>query len=463
MSHMRVTLRGSIVRAATAAFAVASLGACSTSSVLDVTDPDIINIGDVSSAAGADAVRIGALARLATATSGGESFFLLGGLFSDEWNNADTFISRQEIDQRLTTFENSNLLGAVRSTQRARLSAQQAIGLLEQFSPDAPTRDIAEMYWVQAYTEALMAEHLCDGLVFSTVSLDGTEEYGTQITVQAAFERALAHADAGLDALTGSTAADNRIRYTLQVTKGRILLDLDRPAEAAAAVAGVPTGFTYDILHSTSTTENQTWILNNSARRYSVSTVEGGNGIDFATAADPRLPICIGGSAACTASGTTQPRRDDNTSIPLYVQLKWPARDARVSIVNGIEARLIEAEAALGAGNYGGAGGTLEILNALRSGAGVAGLADLTDPGSDPARVDQLFRERAFWMFSTGHRTGDLRRLVKQYGRGVETVFPTGAWHKGGNYGTDPNLPVPQAEENNPNVPKGGTCMNRQP
>jgi hypothetical protein len=32
-------------------------------------------------------------------------------------------------------------------------------------------------------------------------------------------------------------------------------------------------------------------------------------------------------------------------------------------------------------------------------------------------------------------------------------------WHKGGNYGTDVNMPVPQAELNNPNVDQA--CLNR--
>jgi len=48
---------------------------------------------------------------------------------------------------------------------------------------------------------------------------------------------------------------------------------------------------------------------------------------------------------------------------------------------------------------------------------GVAELAALTDPGTAEARVDLLFRERAFWFFLTGHRQGDLRRLIRQYGR----------------------------------------------
>jgi len=56
---------------------------------------------------------------------------------------------------------------------------------------------------------------------------------------------------------------------------------------------------------------------------------------------------------------------------------------------------------------------------------------------------------------------GDLRRLIRQYKRTPESVFPTGAWHKGGNYGVDVNFPVPQAEANNPNVSAQNTCIDR--
>jgi hypothetical protein len=42
-----------------------------------------------------------------------------------------------------------------------------------------------------------------------------------------------------------------------------------------------------------------------------------------------------------------------------------------------------------------------------------------------------------------------MRRLVRQYGRPQDTVFPVGAFFKGGDYGSDVNLPVPQAEHNN--------------
>ena len=451
---------------------VLPLASCeSPTDAIQVTDPDIINPGDVQSPAGADAVRIGALARLNQATSGGtandEGMFLLSGLFADEWNNGDTFIDRQQVDQRANVVPSFNtfLTNANRSLHRARLAAEQAVGLLKTYKAGGPAWQVAEMYFVQAYVVNFLAEQLCNGLVISTV-VDGIEQYGQPMTTQAAFEQALSLANDGLALVTGSTTDDVKIRSALAVTKGRILTNLGRYTEAATAVAGVATSFKYQNLHSQTTRDNQIWAYNNSARRYSLSNNEGINGLNFATAADPRVPACLAGATGCPV---TTARRDDNTSVPLYVQLIWPARDAAVTISSGVEARLIEAEALVKTNPA----GALAILNALRAptgtgSGGVAGLAALTDPGTEATRVDQLFRERAFWMFSTGHRTGDLRRLIRQYGRAANTVFPTGAWHKPGSYGADVTLPLPEAERNNPNTPQNaGTsadiCMDRNP
>ena len=130
------------------ALALAST-ACDTTEFLGVEDPDIINPSNVQSAAGANAVRLGALSRLNSASSGGESLLLLGGLFTDEWINGDSFIGRQEVDQRVITVQNSFVTDASRSLHRARLSAQQAIELLSEFAPTAPGWQPAEMYLVR--------------------------------------------------------------------------------------------------------------------------------------------------------------------------------------------------------------------------------------------------------------------------------------------------------------------------
>jgi len=436
--------------------------ACQPSEILDVTDPDIINPSDVQSAAGANPGRVGAIGRLTAATSGGsgssEGLFLLSGLLADEWINGDSFIYRQQVDQRVITIDNTFLLDVDRMLQRSRLSAEQATQLLKQFNPNGPASDVAEMYFVEAYVENTIGEHYCNGLIFSDV-VNGVEQYGSPITDAAAYARALAHADSGLALITGTTAADTKIKNALSVVKGRILTNLNRQAEAATAVAGIPTSFSYVNLHGQTTLDNAIWSYNNVARRYTISNNEGGNGLNFATANDPRVPSCLGGDTKCVANGVTLKTRDDGT-IPVTVQLVWPTRDASVSIASGIEARMYEAEAAYKAGNN-----TLFIqkLNQARTEGGVAGLAaNLTDPGSSTAREDLLFREKAFWLFGRGYRVGDMRRLIRQYGRSATSVFPTGAWHKGGNYGTDVNFPVPQAETNNPNLTGvTNTCIDR--
>jgi starch-binding outer membrane protein, SusD/RagB family len=442
-----------------AALAVAAGGplaitACAPSDMLVVETPDIIDPTDVQSAAGANAVRVGALARFVQATTGTESLIMLGGLMSDEWVNGDTFIARHELDRRDVNDENTFLTTAARNLHRARLSAEQAIALMSTYLPNAPRWQVAEMHLILAYLENLAAEHYCDGLVFSTI-VDGTETYGTPVTTVAAFEQALGHAAAGLQLITGTTANDQRVRHALQVTRGRILMNLNRPADAAAAVAGVPSSFSYKHFHSAGTFNNVMWTWNVNARRYSVSNREGQNGLDFATANDPRLPVC---EAPCPAIGVSSATRED-ASRPLHVQMLWTNRDAPVDLIDGIAARMIEAEAAFRAGN---AAGMMQILNAART--TVDGLDPLTDPGTDAARQALLFRERAFWHYGIGQRFGDLRRLVRQYGMPANSVWPTGDWHKaGGTYGNDVNIPVPFAESNNPNVSSTQLCMNRNP
>jgi starch-binding outer membrane protein, SusD/RagB family len=432
------------------------VASCSTATeILEVKDPDIVNPVDVQSVAGANAVRLGALARLNAATSGDESLFLLGGLFSDEWINGDSFIARQEIDQRTITRENTFLTAANRVLHRARLSAEQAVELLAEYSPAAPGWQAGEMFFVQAYTINLMAEHYCSGLIFSSV-VDGVEQYGSPLTTTASFEKALALVDQGITKVTGTTTDDTRVRNALRVLRGRILVNLNRQAEAATAVNGVPNTFTYNMLHAATATSNQIWNFNSLSRRYSVSVSEGTNGLNFGSANDPRVPVCQGGDAACRALGVTLATRDDLLR-PIIIASAWPARETPVAITNGIEARLIEAEAQLKAGN---ASAALATLNAART--TVAGLAPLTLAATPAAQLTQLFSERAFWFFGRGYRTGDLRRLIRQYGRSANTVFPTGTWHKGGNYGVDVNFPVPQAEQNNPNA-GGAACIDRNP
>ena len=82
----------------------------------------------------------------------------------------------------------------------------------------------------------------------------------------------------------------------------------------------------------------------------------------------------------------------------------------------------------------------------------------LATPGDQTAATTLFFREKAFWTFGRGQRLGDMRRLVRQYGRTQDQVFPTGTFFKGGSYGGDVNFDVSSVELNNPNFK---ACIDR--
>jgi hypothetical protein len=177
------------------------------------------------------------------------------------------------------------------------------------------------------------------------------------------------------------------------------------------------------------------------------------NAIPFSSAKDPRLPVTIPTSGAINGQdGLTYTR-----TTTMWQQL------TPVDVVNGIDARMIEAEVALKAGNV---TSWLAIHNALRAAPPKLGeiqptaMPALVDPGTTEGRVSLHFREKAFWTFGRGQRLGDMRRLIKQYGRTEANTFPQGVHYKGGSYGKDVNLPVVTDERNNPNF-KG--CTDRLP
>ena len=53
-----------------------------------------------------------------------------------------------------------------------------------------------------------------------------------------------------------------------------------------------------------------------------------------------------------------------------------------------------------------------------------------------------------------------MRRLLRQYGRAENSVYPNGRWFKGGNFGDAIQMPIPFDEQNNPNFVQ---CTNRAP
>lgn len=449
---------------ATLCLALAAAGlvsACNTDQILKVTDPAVATPGSVANQASVPTVYAGALGDFYSAYSGNQlndAFNATVAIFTDEFKSSDTFATRNDADRRTQASPSNGNLADIPyvALHRARWSAENAARLVAQFFPANDPR-IAELNSLSAFTYVAFGEAFCSGVPFAPTSTAQQFIEGPPLTTSQMFDSAEVRFNAAIAGLGASSdAVSNSRRNLAKVGLARALVNQGRYAEAATAVAGVPDNFIYfdDQSANTPREENSLWNLNGSNRRYTLSDVEGINGLNYRSANDPRIPWL------------DQGRNGFDNATRLFEQLRQTNRDVDVPLADGVEARLIEAEAALKAGDV---ATYLAKLNGLRAqvrtlmaahypafntvnpNAFVTAttLAPLDDPGTPNGRVDLLFRERAFWLFGTGHRLGDMRRLIRQYGRGAETVFPTGTWHKGGPYGADVNLVVAFREEQN--------------
>jgi starch-binding outer membrane protein, SusD/RagB family len=430
---------------------IASAGvvaACNTDKILDVKDPDVADPGTLEGAQALNSLRAGALADFQVAFSGAgdlannghEGQANLSALLADEFLSADTYDTRNAIDRREIQPGNGTTMEAFLDLSRARAAADLASSRYDEFAADDPGH--AETLNLGGYTRIFFAENWCSGVPISTLQPGGQIVYGEPETTAELLQNAIDQFDAAI--AIASEAGDATQVYLASVGKARALLNLNQPAQAAAVAATVPTSFVYEIEHSNNSARQYNGIYNYTWDTGSFTAVdeEAGEGLPYLSADDPRVPWF-----------NTQSAGFDGETL-LILQLKYSSKDANVVLADGIEARLIQAEASLRAGNI---GSFITFLNNLRAS---TGFGDLSDPGTASGRVDMLFRERAFYMWLTSHRLGDMRRLVRQYGRSVSSVFPTGFYHKGGIYGDDVNFPISAEENNNPNF---SGCIDRNP
>jgi hypothetical protein len=429
LSGASSTWRGIVSAAAMALL----LAGCNTDQLTEVSTPDQITPDKAASPAGAAALRVAALGNFANFyagdnAGGGVGMNIATGLLTDEMIAARG--GTEHLDSRAV---NEAVFPATVWSTFGQASTQiiRAIKAVKQYSPAGATTtsQIAQLYLLQGFSFVIAAEAYCNGIPVGDAN---DEDPKTPILSNVdLFNRAIAQFDT---ALATAAATDAKMRNGSIVGKARALVDLKRYSDAAALLAGVPTSYVYNVEFSNTTIVNDVYDWMFATPNFGPADKEGGNGLNYVSSNDPRIKV---------DASKTRPGQD---GTPIWVQQMFTTGNAPVPLATGIEARLIEAEALLAAGD---ATGFLTKLNDPRATGGVAGLAPLADPGSTDTRVDLLFRERAFWMYFTSHRVGDLRRLVRQYGRAPATVWPTGAYFKGGVYGPDQNLPPSQAERNN--------------
>ncbi|MHB1310805.1 MAG: RagB/SusD family nutrient uptake outer membrane protein [Gemmatimonadaceae bacterium] len=480
------------------ALAVVAIGfsACNTDDLVKVSDPATLRPADLNNLGSVPALVNGAFRQFIGGYSGfglDDSFLAMTAVLSDETYYGDTFTTRQAADQRNlqpTVLGNISDLSFNRLHQ-ARFNARRAYGVVEQFSTpltaaaDAVTK--AQLRTIEGYVYVTLSEGWCGDVPFSVLpdvgDIDPTAiQGGVGLTTSQMNDTAVTRFN---QAITNSSA-----NQLAAVGKARALLNNGQFAAAAAAVAAVPTTYVFLLQHSQNTAaENNPMYALQSNGRYGVANLEGGltaagaalrtdtasgttapggsaEGLAFRGMMDPRVPWEIKPTNGLCFSSGFRCKLNDN----------YPNFDADVPLASGVEARLIEAEAALQAGDPATMLAKLNLLransaayvlglypgqtltNAFKINGSPIPLAPLADP-ADPAasaadqfaaRRELVFRERALWLYNTGHRLGDLRRLARApYNLATTAVFPSGPFFRGGNYGNDVNYPIPFTEQNN--------------
>jgi starch-binding outer membrane protein, SusD/RagB family len=481
-------------RLALAAVAIAG-SACDTNKLVQVSDPATLRPGDLNNIGSVPALVNGAFRQFIGGYSGfgDDSFLSSSAVISDETYYGDTFPTRQAADSRILfpTVLGNISDNAFSRLQQARFNARRAYGVVDQFSTpatavaDSATK--AQLRTIEGYVYVTLSEGWCGDVPFSVLPdvglIDPSQIVGgVGLTTSQMNDTATSRFNQAL--------ANSSINRLAAVGKGRALLNNGQFAAAAAAVAAVQTTYVFLLQHSQNTgAENNPMASLEQNGRYGVANLEGGltaagNAIRTDTASTTTAP---GGSAEGLAFRGLldvrvpwEPKPTNglcfSSSIRCKINDNYPNFDADVPLASGVEARLIEAEAALQAGD---AVTMLSKLNALRAAstslltglyAGatptnafktngapntLAPLVDPADPATSAAtqfaaRRDLLFSERALWLYNTGHRQGDLRRLARApYNLATSAVFPSGLFFRGGSYGSDVAYPIPFAEQNN--------------
>lgn len=386
-------------------------------------------------------------------------YFVDVGLLTDELEDPKTGASlgtlltirsvSNPLDERILPDGTTGGQASYQNLQNIRAFTNQAIGALATY--DTAPADTAmskmlrsELYALEGYAEVMLADLFCSGVPLSTLDYQHDFTYHAGSTTDQVYRAAVPKFDTAFALADTSTQVLNLAR----VLKGRAWLELGQYDSAAAAVSAVPEGFQYRLVTVWGGDSRPTSVLTNVA---TVSDREGSTGLPYRSSQDPRTAMDTVATED-TINGVVS-----QLPVPLFFPTKYHVTQGvtgyvPVPLADWIEARLIRAEAQLQPASA-PSGPWLTTLNALRA---TVGLSDTTDPGTAKGRIALLFRERAYWLFLTGHRQGDLRRLLRQYGSlgfsRQAQVYPTGPYLAPGTgfYGSDVDVPIPTSESANP-------------
>jgi hypothetical protein len=447
--------------------------ACNPNDALKPPDPGAVT---KITAAALPGLQAGAVSEFQVAFSGTgddgnggrEGHVNLTAIFTDELtaHNLDIFTFRNDLDARKATPQNTQLAGIYSDLSAARHAAEFAATEFAALDPKNIAR--AQMLNFAGYTYTMFAEDWCTGIPFSNLNADGTITHGVPQTTAQVYATALAKFDSATALASASQDPDapNELQLAL-MGRARALLDQDKFDAAGAAADSLLTAnnaFTLPIENSANTPRqyNGVWYWSTQNAAFGVVDRKDGNGLNFISSQDPRALWVDSHNLGAVGIDTI-----------IYEQ-KYTDKASSIELAGATEATLISAERDLVDGQV---ASWAAKLNALRARSGLQQIfydtvattptvvvdtikrqlppltADSTTLASDSVRVEVHFRERALWLWLTGHRLPDLRRLLRHYHHNDFTNA----------LNNDIRFAIPVFEQNNPNFKQCADVGSEQP
>jgi hypothetical protein len=336
-------------------------GACNVKDqLLEPQNPGLVDPSAVNSPDAADALRIGALGSLRNVTAGSESLWMYGGLLTDEWKSSDTFLQRNETDQRAIQTNNGNINGAYNGIQQARGFIRDAIEQMDKYLPEAKGNR-GELYFALGFIEMQMAEDFCNGIPLA-LSRNGLIDYSdpgyTPLTNAEVYVRAAAHLDSALTLAGAQTDAHSvAVKQAALIGKGSRIggsRQIRRGGGSRFNVGGS------DVLPVSALLRTDLGRQSDLVLEHEPRPLHGGRQFRRLGSNQKRNSLPLGQGSARARGGPQKKGFDGQTNLFNFnIQRSDPA-----PLVSGIDARLIEAEAKLSTGDF---AGMMTILNALRT------------------------------------------------------------------------------------------------
>ena len=414
-----------LARWSSAALLFAPIAACNIlSDALDVQAPDKIERDPLEQPENAQILLNGAIGDFECALA---TYAVAGGLMSGELIESTATAARWSYDRRdinpnETLYSTGTCagLGVYTPVQTARWTADNILGLLQQWTDEQVEDRQAKIALAAAfagYSRLLLGEAFC------TAAID----VGPEIDSQAIFAQAEEKFDIAIAA--AQAAGDDDALHLAYVGRARARLDQGDIAGAAADAALVPPDFVWNATYSSDASRRNNRVYQQNYNGQSVSVAEA-----YRSLGDPRVVVVDAGETG-----------SDNRT-PLFLQTKYLDYDSPIPVASGDEAQLILAEAALEGGDRPAAEA---IFNDLRARAGADPLSAADLALSD---TELLAQERARELFLEGQHLYDVRRLSLPLVPAAGTPYST-VYNKGGDYGTQTCMPLPDVERyNNPNI-----------